>query len=63
MKAFGIAVTNYVVAIRSKVNELVAMLKVIMMAMGKTLIMGNALECKGKEKIPKLRLDVGERNA
>ena len=33
-----------------------------MMGMGKTLIVGNALECKGKEKVPKPKLNVGKRN-
>ena len=37
-------------------------MKVIMMAMRKTLIVGSALECKGKE-VFKLGLDVRERNA
>ena len=34
-----------------------------MMAIEKILMMGSVSECKWKWKVPKLRLDVGEKNA
>ena len=63
MKALNIEVKNSIVALQSKVNELITMMKVIMMTVGKTSIVGSALKCKGKEEVLELELDARERNA
>ena len=48
---------------RFEVNELVAMVKVIMIGLGKSPQEGGTSERKGKEKVLKPRLDAGEKNA
>ena len=48
MKALGTKVKDSIITLRSEVNELATTMKVIIMTMGKTPVVGRALECKGK---------------
>ena len=50
MKALSTDVKDFMMALQSEINKLATMVKVIMMAMGKTPIMGGASNCKGKAK-------------
>ena len=59
MKALGIEVKGSIVTLRLEINELAATIRVIIMAMGKTLIVDSALKCKGKEKVLEPRPNVG----
>ena len=52
-----------VVAIQSEKNKLVATMKVIMMAIGKTPILGSVSKCNRKAIVCKLELDAGKKNA
>ena len=63
MKDLSIEVKDSVMTLQSDVNKLVAIVKVIMMALGKSLLEGGASEHKGKEKVPKPKPDVDENNA
>ena len=63
MKALSIEVKDSIVALRFEANELVTTMKVIMMAMGKTLIVGCASEYKGKDKVPKPKPNMRDKNA
>ena len=56
MKALDTKVKDFIVALWLKINKLVAMVKVIMLAMGKSL-KGGAFEYKGKTKVLELKLD------
>ena len=63
MKALDAEVKDSIAALRIEGNELVATMEVIMMAMGKTPILGDTLECKRKEKVLEPNPGVGKRNA
>ena len=56
-------VKDTIAALRSKVNELAATMKVIMMALGKSLEEGGASKQKGKVRVLKPRSYAGEKNA
>ena len=51
IKCLDKEVKDSITALRSKVSELAATMKVMMMVMGKTLILGDAPECKGKDEV------------
>ena len=53
MNTLGIEVKDSIVVLQYEINKLATTVKVIMMAMGKTFIVGDALKCKGKLKFPK----------
>ena len=59
MKALIMKVKDFIEALQSKVNKLVATMRVIMMAMEKTPIIGDTPECKGKSKVLEPRPNMG----
>ena len=62
MKALSMEVKDFIAALQFEVNELVAIMKMIIITIGKTLIVSDALECKGKSKVLELRPDTREKN-
>ena len=63
MKALDKEVKDSIATLWIEVSELAATMKVIMMAIGKTPIVSDALKCKGKEKVLEPRLNAKEKNA
>ena len=63
IKALDTEVTDFIVALRLEVKKLAATVKVIMMAIGRSPLEGNASEHKGEVRVLDPRLDARESNA
>ena len=63
IKGLNIKMREEMMALRSKVNKLAIIVKVIMMALEKSLLHGSALKHKGEMKVPKPRPNAREKIA
>ena len=63
IKTLNVEVKDSIVALWTEVSKLATTMKVILMAMRKTPILGDTSESKGKEKVLEPKLEVGKWNA